>query len=221
MEDTDKKEELKQRIKKHLENQEKNWEYLIYGKGMLYQSFNKLGINGQRNTEKRMEEYELKRYLKKTDNVLDIGCNCGFICLQISDYVASCDGIEINPYLVKIAEEVKEYLNNINTNFHTTDFKDYNSTKKYNAIFSFAADEVADDLSRLSFEEYLKKILSLIEKGGYLFFEFQALDMVDGNWKKKYDLLQLNFNIIKEKKIYSSYPSNVKERIFLILKEKS
>lgn len=214
------KEQLFKQIEIYLEGQKKEWPHLIYGVGDLYQSFNELGIKGKRNTEERIVEYELKTYLKETDSILDIGCNCGFIDLQIAKHVILTDGVEINPYLVKIANVVKDYLSNTNSFFHNSDFKNYNPDKKYNAVFSFAADEVADELSKLSFEDYIKKILSLSESESYLFFESQASDILYGTWDKKYEILKKYFEVIKEKKIHSTYPTNVPERVYLVLKRK-
>ena len=37
-------------------------------------------------------------------SVLDIGSNCGFFSIFASDYVKKIDGVEINPYLIKISE---------------------------------------------------------------------------------------------------------------------
>ena len=59
-----------------------------------------------------------------------------------------------------------------------------------------------------------------MEGKGYLFFESQASDILYGTWDQKYDLLKKYFEIVKEKNVPSKYPSNVKERTFLILKLK-
>lgn len=212
--------ELLKKIKFHLEQQKKGWKHLIYGLGGLYQSFDELKIKGKRNTENRIKEYELKKYIKNYYNILDIGCNCGFIDLKLAKYVNSIDGVEINPFLVAIGNEVKTYLKIKNVNFHPIGFEEYETDKKYEAIFSFAADEVADDLSKLSFTYYIKKILSLMTMDGYLLFESQASDILEGTWKPKYDFLKKNFKIIKEKKVFSDYPISARERAFLILQKK-
>ena len=57
--------QLLEKIKAHLDRQKKEWDHLIYGLGVLYQSFDKLNIKGKRNTEKRIQEYELEEYLKE------------------------------------------------------------------------------------------------------------------------------------------------------------
>ncbi len=153
------------------EEQNKNWKNLIYGKGDLYQSYDELNIKGKRNTKKRIKQYELKKYLHESFDILDIGCNCGFIDLQISNLVFSVEGVEINPYLVKIGNKVKEHLNIKNVNFHNKSFEDFKGDGVYDVIFSFASDEVADGLSNLSYEDYIKKIVSLLNREKYLFYE--------------------------------------------------
>ena len=79
--------ELLRKIRSHLASQRDGWQHLIYGLDKLYQSYDELNVEGQRNTERRIIEYELKKHLQETDSVLDIGCNCGFIDLQISYFI--------------------------------------------------------------------------------------------------------------------------------------
>ncbi len=200
--------------------QNKSWDSLVYGMGDLYQSFVSLGIKGKRSTEERIIEYELLKYLNKSSNIIDIGCNVGFIDLQIAPYVNSTTGVEINPHLSAISNAVKNHLNQTNSTFVASGFENYVSDKKFDGIFSFAADEVADGLSKLNFDEYIEKLDNMLNEKGYIFFEFQASDMLKNTWKPKYDKLLSRFNLVKEKKIYSTYPVNVKERIFLILQKK-
>ncbi|MBU0467107.1 MAG: sulfatase-like hydrolase/transferase [Nanoarchaeota archaeon] len=214
------KEQLLNKIKKHLERQRQEWKHLIYGLGDLYQSFEEIGIKGQRNTKQRIEEYGLKKYLKSEYTVLDIGCNVGFVDLQISQSVRNIEGVEINPYLIDIGNEVKKFLEIDNVTFYPEGFEKFSTEKKYDSIFSFAADDVADGLSKLSFEQYIDKIILMLNEGGYLFFESQASDVMNNTWDKKYEILKNKFEIIEEKKVFSDYPTNARERVFLILKKR-
>lgn len=208
--------ELHKKLDKILEEQKNNWEHLVYAGGKFYQSLEKVGIEGRRSTEKRFEDYEIKKYLNKEKSVLDIGANTCFFSLNISEQVKEIDCVEINKYLVQIGKEVRDFLKIENVNFFTTDFKNFVTDKKYDIVMSFAVDEVADGLSKLSFEDYLDKILNLLKEEGMIFFESQAEDIMLNKFDKKFNILKEKFNIIFKKEIGSTYPTNIKNRVFLI-----
>ena len=48
--------------------------------------------------------------ITKNKNVLDIGCNVGFVILSLSKVIKSGYGFDINPYLIEIANTVKNHL---------------------------------------------------------------------------------------------------------------
>lgn len=50
--------------------------------------------------------------------MLDIGCNCGFFTIVVSRYVKYIEGLDINPYLINIADDVKiSSLGKFDSNF--------------------------------------------------------------------------------------------------------
>ena len=159
--------------------------YCILGKnqdfdqGTFYQSLEELNIKGQRPTAERIEKYGLKE-LVQGKKVLDIGCNCGFIDLSLGLLAQSVDGVEYNGTLVKIANEVRDFLKRENVHFETGDFKEYRTNKKFDVIFSFAVHYWIG----LSAEEYCKRIVSLLEQDGYLIFESQNIETVDVDFEK-------------------------------------
>ena len=53
-----------------------------FGRGEFYQSLEELGVIGQRPTKLRIEKYQLDEIVSEK-NVLDIGCNCGFMDISI------------------------------------------------------------------------------------------------------------------------------------------
>ena len=67
-----------------------------FGEGKFYQSFPRIKLEGERPTDIRIEKYDLKRYLSKKVDVLDIGANDGFIDMEISSEVNSVLGVEYN-----------------------------------------------------------------------------------------------------------------------------
>ena len=102
------------KIRQHLIEQNKNYNKPSYPR---YQGYDRIKWSGLRKTEKRAENYSLKKYLKRDFQVLDIGCNTGFISLETAGFVRSVDGLDINPYLIKIAQDVAKFLGITNTCF--------------------------------------------------------------------------------------------------------
>ena len=102
--------ELHNKLKKHLEEQKKEWKSFIYASGEFYQGYDKVGVKGRRSTEQRFKSYGIEHFLTKDKRVLDIGCNCGFTTLYAGERVRHADGVEINPFLIKIGEDTRDIL---------------------------------------------------------------------------------------------------------------
>ena len=215
-------EELHLKLKAHLKNQNEKWEHFIYSKqDGFYQGLDKINIKGSRSTEKRFNEYNIGSLFSKNKNVLDIGSNCGFVSLYTSEFVKSVTGVEINPFLVKISNDTKEFLNIQNVKFICSTFEEYNTEEKFDIVYSFANDSTIDDNTTFNFEEYVQKILFLLSSGGLLIFESQALDvLVPNKFQLKLEILEKYFIISEKRKVSSEYPTNVPERIFLVLEKK-
>jgi len=204
-----------------IDAQEKNWDSFIYAQEKkFYQGFDEIGVDGCRSTEGRFNEYNILRYLSKEKNALDVGSNCGFFTLYTSRFLKSIEGVEINPYLVRISNYAKEYLDIKNSEFHNLSFESFKSEKKYDVIFSFANDETIDGNTKFNFCEYIMKISSLLKNGGLLIFESQAIDaVVTKKFEPKLKVLNENFTIIEDRMVKSEYPIKVPERRFLIFRK--
>lgn len=213
-------EELHSKLKAHLKDQNEKWEHFIYSKqDGFYQGLDEININGSRSSEKRFKEYNLTKYLSKNKTALDIGSNCGFFSIFISKYVQHITGVEINPYLVAIANDTKQYLGIVNNTFISSTFEDFKANDKFDIIFSLANDSTIDDNTKFNFKEYVNKIKNLLNNDGILIFESQAVDsMIPEQFKQKFNFLKLNFDVLEKRKISSEYPLNVPMRDFLILK---
>ena len=213
-------EELHSKLKAHLKDQNEKWEHFIYSKqDGFYQGLDEININGSRSSEKRFKEYNLTKYLSKNKTALDIGSNCGFFSIFISKYVQHITGVEINPYLVAIANDTKQYLGIVNNTFISSTFEDFKTSDKFDIIFSLANDSTIDDNTKFNFKEYVNKIKNLLNNDGILIFESQAVDsMIPEQFKQKFNFLKLNFDVLEKRKISSEYPLNVPMRDFLILK---
>ena len=214
--------ELHTKLYHHLDDQSKNWNSFIYAqeKG-FYQGFEEIKVDGCRPTEKRFKDYDIKKYLSKNKTVLDIGCNCGFFSLYTSRFVKQVNGVEINPHLIAIANDTQEYMDIKNVKFHTSSFENFVSTENVDIILSFANDSTIDGNTKFNFTEYIEKILSLLAPEGLLIFESQALDNIPPTkFMPKLEFLKTKFSILENRKVFSEYPINIPERIFLILQKR-
>jgi len=152
-----------------------------FGRGNFYQSYDEINMPGQRPTEKRFEIYQLKKYLKPTDAVLDIGCNCGFFANYTASFVAKVDGIEINSTLCEIGSVTRTYLNRLHCNFYCSDFNNYKPVGKYDMIYSFAVHHWIG----MDIKDYFRKLQLLLNPGGKVVFESQNLETVDSDFDEK------------------------------------
>ncbi len=135
----------------------------------FYQSFPLLGINGTRATDKRIEQYCLKDILNTKMDVLDIGCNIGFLDMEISSYVRSITGIEYNSAILRLAKRIAAKLNICNITFLDVDFKEWMnpSHRKYDLILSLDVHQCIN----LNPQDYVTKLSSFIKPSGFVLFE--------------------------------------------------
>ena len=161
-----------EKLKMKLENEFKKQEQ-FFGKGKFYQSFPRLNIEGMRPTDERIQRYKIQEFVKKTDNVLDLGCNCGFFDLSVAEWVSSVTGIEYNEALVAVGNMAKDGLKIENVNFVTSDYESWRkkNKKKFDVIFSFAVHY----WFKVKPYHYAKDLSKMLNKGGFLFFESQDI----------------------------------------------
>lgn len=149
--------------------------HVFGGEGQFYQSYEPLGIPGSRNTTFRIETYELEKYLNKDMDVLNIGCNCGFIDCTIASKVRSITGIEYDAYYVDFANELKEIENIENVTFMAGDFNTIQLNKKFDMICSFAVHKWIG----LPLGEYFSRLYKLLKDNGIVLFETHGIDTYD------------------------------------------
>lgn len=148
----------------------------IYGGGEFYQSYSEIGIAGTRNIQERLDIYQVKKYIKMSDSVLDIGCNCGFLDLQLGRYAGKVKGIDVEPKFIDIANETKKYVGRENVEFCLKDFQtEYDDNiGKYNVVFALAVHTNVFQTG-VSEKKFVEEILGLLEQDGILFFESHNL----------------------------------------------
>lgn len=187
-----------------------------FGSVQPYQSMEQIGLKGIRSTEYRITFYGLKNFLKMQDDVLDIGCNVGFLDLSISSFVRSVTGIEFDRCLVKVANIVKNYLGIANCKFYGGDFNIWEKTAKcsYNVVLSFAIHHWLN----LSPAKYVAIIDRLLADNGYLCFESHIYG-ADKEFEQCYKMfLDLNYQVKGERKINDD---GTQERMYVLFQKGS
>ncbi|OHA20371.1 MAG: hypothetical protein A2849_01175 [Candidatus Taylorbacteria bacterium RIFCSPHIGHO2_01_FULL_51_15] len=149
---------------------DRTWQSHDYGEGYFYQSFDRIGVRGLRDTKARVEAMGL-RDLLRGKHVIDIGSNAGFLSLSLADVAKEVVGLENNPDLVAVGNLARDYLRVHNVTFVTSSFEDFTTSKVADVILSFANHSTYDGNTKQSVEEYFEKCKRLLHPGGLLIFE--------------------------------------------------
>lgn len=174
-----------------------------FGQGQFYQSFEQIGLTGIRPTLYRIEKYGLKDFLQKGQDVLDIGCNAGFLDMAIAPLVQTVTGVEYDTSLVEVANCVKKYVSMGNCTFINSDFHDWyqSNVQTYDVIFSFAIHHWLN----LEPEEYVHRLDKLLRKKGYICFESHDLcvgdyeyEMCLSKWRSMGYITKIEGNILDD-----------------------
>lgn len=158
---------------------------IMYGKnqlfdenGRFYQSLPLLDIEGDRPSDIRIDTYKLEQLLEGK-NVIDVGCNTGFLDMTLSAVVSSICGIEYNQSLVDIANVVLGYFRKQdqldNVTVQQADFLEFQATQKYDVVLFFAVHGWLD----CSAKEGVERICDLLMDDGMVVFESQDLEKGD------------------------------------------
>ncbi len=184
-----------------------------FGESKFYQSFPRIKLEGERPTDIRIEKYDLKRYLSKNVDVLDIGANDGFIDMEISSKVNSVLGVEYNEKLVEIAHLAKDILKIDNVDFVCDDYNHWKivNRRKFDVIFSFAIHIWIGTTP----EEYAKDIYQMLNNNGIFFFESQTLESDVKYVDYCMEFERVGLKKIREDNIKDDYITNRRFTIFV------
>ena len=190
----DKNRNIRKKIYRMMSADQKTFDY---GNGYFYQSCEKIGISGLRHTKQRSDILNLKEFTEgKT--ILDIGTNTGFLLFQIDNNFYSCDGIDWNPVLINIANEVKNYLKINNIYFYIGNFLNFDFNKNYDVVLSLANHTTFDGGIK-DYKEYFNKIFKILKNDGLLVLEshHQSIEKAD-KFNKIIEYLLTDYNILKK-----------------------
>ncbi len=184
----------------------------------IYQGFDDLGIEGRRNTEERIEAYEIRRLLKRDNSVLDIGCNCGCVDLQIAPYVNYITGIDIDLQMHEMAEKLKKHLKVNNADFICGNFFE-EIRSKYDVVCCFAVHKPIIEVGGASENLFIEKVDDLLIDDGLFFFESHPYTATDSLFLKLLDgFIAKGYKQILYKHHYGKKSGNV-NRDFTVLQK--
>ena len=196
---------LHNKINRHLLEQIEGWDGYDYGEGCFYQSLDLIGITGFRDTKARVDAMGLKEFLKSKE-ILEIGCNTGFVTHSVGDVVKSALGFDVNPFLVSVAKDVANFLGLKTLQFQESSFEDLDSSKKFDVVISFANHSTYDGHTTQNLEGYFNRCQDLLKIGGALLFESHPPEVEKNGIETVCSLIEDRFDI-KERKIlnYGSF----------------
>lgn len=182
-----------------------------------YQAFESIGVAGKRPSAKRVEIYELNRYLRPEMRALEIGCNVGFFTMNFSQLLDSVTAFDVDSAYIKVANLVKEQCRISNCTFEVKSIKEYKPLQQYDFLVSTAI----HGWSGISFNDYISLIDRSLTPGGVILFESHEID-TEKDWPDKRGFLTGRFDLVDSGLIddvdKSIYGSEMRE--FLILKKR-
>ncbi len=167
-------EELHKRIHQLLD-EERKANKVTYNEKIPYQRYDRIRFEGLRWTpEKRIEDAGITRFVPAGGAVLDIGCNSGFLAIElaVAHGAGMVYGIEPNPWLVRVADLVAEHLGvKEKSRFIDCRFDEFREDVKFDTVLSLAAFYTQDGREREDAVVYFGRCRELLKKNGHIVYE--------------------------------------------------
>lgn len=218
--------ELTDRIFGLLDMQNKQWGKPYCG-GYAYQGYARVGIAGVKPTEERLEGYGFMPWLNGDMSVLEIGCNNGFMAIELAGRAGIVDAVEYNPFLVEIGRITAEALALDNVSFQVADFSNWMPARRYDVVLSFANHCTIDGNLAVEFESFVAKLWGLTQDGGWLLFESHNVFGAgtgaagdDGDLDRKFDIMERYFELQDSKMTRAFVPSHDIDKLFVVLRRR-
>lgn len=188
--------ELHRKIRRELAMQRREYDSYSYFHGYPYQALAILDVFGERGTEERFDAYGLADLVRPEDRLLDIGCNCGFMSLYTAFRTGcSADGIDINPYMIRIGLHCTEFLQlQDRVKLVAQPFQDYKPAQAYTVVLSFATHWTDDRNYRVRLQDHLLRIHGMMADGGLLVFESHSADVGNAEFYAALEEMRTHFS---------------------------
>lgn len=181
-----------------------------FGQDQFYQSFKELSIGGQRDTEQRIKNYELDRYLHPEFTILNLGSNLGFLDIQIAKKVKKIISIENNHTLTEIHKKTADFFGVENIEIHNCKVQEFKTNIRYDFLMALAVHKWLGYKN----SELVTLLDSQLKPGGYLLLESQDINKGDPDYEEIKRRLEENFKIIYEKTSSEELPTKIINRKF-------
>ena len=183
----------------------------------LYQGYEKLGLLGKRPTQKRFAAYGLGQFLDDGMSVLEMGCNNGFLSIEISERVRDVTSFDVDAAYVAIGKMVSAYLGRQNTDFRVSRAESFADDRTFDCVVACAVHGWVS----ISFQQFVAKILGFLKPGGLLLLESHELDC-HPEWAEQKRFLLGHFDLLRSGLIddvdEGMYASEMRE--YLVLRRK-
>ncbi|KAF0285586.1 hypothetical protein BA899_01935 [Spiribacter sp. SSL99] len=138
----------------------------------------------------------------------------------------SVTGIELNPYLNKIAREAADHLSILNVAFCEEGFEEFDSDRKFDVILSLSNHHTIDGNLNLGFEKHMQRISNLLEVDGYMLFESHNVfgrgdggTGDDGDMDKKIRIMSNYFKIERYKMVRKFLRYSDVDKLFIVARK--
>ncbi len=184
----------------------------------LYQGYEKLGLLGKRPTETRFAAYGLEAHLEPGMSILEMGCNNGFLSIEIAERTRSVTSFDVDAAYVAIGKMVSAHLGRTNCDFHVSSVEQFADQRTFDGVVACAVHGWVS----ISFQQFVGKILGFLKPGGLLLIESHELDC-HPEWAEQRRLLLGHFDLLRSGLIDDvddeMYASEMRE--YLVLRRKS
>ena len=162
---------FRQTLLEIIEASHRDWPSADYGAGYLYQSSPRLGLRGFRHTDARLRSMAIGAELAGR-RVLEIGCNSGFLSLELAAGTQRLLGFDNNPFLIRIAVLAQAELSGMGqVEFRVDTVEAFASDERFDVVLSFANHSTWDGNMTLPLQAYFAKLQTLLLPAGVLYFE--------------------------------------------------
>jgi len=183
----------------------------------LYQGYERLGLLGKRPTERRFATYGLAGVLDPGMRVLEMGCNNGFLSIEIAGRTRSVTAFDVDPAYVAIGTMVSAYLGRTNCDFRVSSFERFADERVFDCVIACAVHGWVS----VGFTEFVGRILGYLRPGGVLLLESHELDC-HPEWAEQRRFLLERFDVLRSGLIDDvddeMYASEMRE--YLVLRRK-
>jgi len=198
-----------------------------YCSGYAYQGYERIGLAGVKPTQERLAGYGFMPWLRAGMSVLEIGCNNGFMAIELARHAGRVDAVEYNPFLVEIGRTTAAAVAQHNVHYEVADFTTWQPRQRYDVVLSFANHCTIDGNLSVEFESFVAKLWQLTADDGWLLFESHNVfgpgagaPGDDGDLDAKFEVMERYFELVDSKMTRAFVPTQDIDKLFVVLRRR-